>query len=136
MNLKSLDTTALKAELKRRERNAKTLIKKRTKLARQLADVDGELAALGSTGAGGSRVRGTTAAGTPRKRARNDVSLGDALAQAMEVRAVVSPAEAATLVQENGYKSTSKHFGMMVSNALTKDKRFKRISRGQYERLN
>ena len=131
MNLKSLDTTALKAELKRRERNARGLFKKRNKLARQLADVESELAALGAAGGG----RGPASSGVGRRRARNKVSLTDALAQAMEVRAVVSPAEAAELVKENGYKSTSKHFGMMVSNALTKDKRFKRVSRGQYERV-
>lgn len=131
MNLKSLDTTALMAELKRRERNAKGLIKKRDKLARQLADVEAELSVLGATGS----LRGSAPSGGPRKRARNKVSLTDALAQAMEVRAVVSPAEAAELVKENGYKSTSQHFGMMVSNALTKDKRFKRVSRGQYERV-
>jgi uncharacterized protein YaaQ len=135
MNLKSLDTTALKAELQRRERNAKTLVKKRNKLARQLANVESELAALGATGGAARSGRGTTLAGTPRKRAKNDVSLADALAQSMEVRAVVTPAEAASLVKDNGYKSTSQHFGMMVSNALTKDKRFKRIARGQYERI-
>ena len=70
-----------------------------------------------------------------RRRARNDISLGDALAGAMEVRAVVSPAEAAELVRSNGYKTNARNFAMMVSNTLAKDKRFKRISRGQYERV-
>jgi hypothetical protein len=135
MNLKTLDTTALKAELKRRERNAKSLLRKRDKLAQQLAEVEKELGALGSTGTGRGPGRPKGSGTGPRKRARNKVSLADALAQAMEVRAVVSPSEAAELVRENGYKSTSQHFGMMVSNALSKDKRFKRVSRGQYERV-
>ena len=135
MNIKSLDTAALKAELKRRERNAKALMRKRDKLAKQLADVEKELAALGPTGGGGGGKGGRPKGSGTRKRARNKVSLADALAQAMEIRAVVSPSEAADLVRENGYKSTSKHFGMMVSNALSKDKRFKRVSRGQYERI-
>ena len=63
------------------------------------------------------------------------MSLPEALVQACEVGAVVSPSEAAQLVQANGFKTTSKNFNMMVSNALAKDKRFKRIGRGQYERI-
>ncbi|HTE04921.1 MAG TPA: hypothetical protein VK824_01910 [Planctomycetota bacterium] len=70
-----------------------------------------------------------------RARAKNAVSLADALAQCMEVRAVVTPAEAAEMVLRNGYTSTSKNLGMMVSNALARDTRFKRVSRGQYERI-
>jgi len=135
MNLKTLDTTALMAELKRRERNSKSLIKKRDKLASQLAHVEKELAVLGAPAGGSTRGPGRPKGDGIRRRAHNKVSLADALAQAMEVRAVVSPAEASDLVKENGYKSTSQHFGMMVSNALSKDKRFKRVSRGQYERV-
>ena len=53
----------------------------------------------------------------------------------MDVRAVVSPKEAGALVLSNGYNTTSKTFNMMVSNALATDTRFKRIGRGQYERV-
>ena len=63
------------------------------------------------------------------------MTLGDALAHSMDIRAQVSPAEASQLVVANGYKTTSKHFNMMVSNTLAKDPRFKRVSRGQYERV-
>ena len=35
----------------------------------------------------------------------------------------------------NGFKTTSSRFNMMVSNTLAKDPRFKRVSRGQYERV-
>jgi hypothetical protein len=54
---------------------------------------------------------------------------------AVEVRATITPTEAAQLVLANGYRSTSKNFGMMVANALAKDARFRRVSRGIYERV-
>jgi hypothetical protein len=125
-NLKRISTADLNRELERRELDARALLKKREKLLMELSKIEADLADRGAAGE----------LGVPRKRAKNDVSLGDALAQAMEVRAVVSPAEASQLVKANGYKTTSKNFNMMVSNTLAKDRRFKRVSRGQYERIN
>jgi hypothetical protein len=131
MNLKNITTADLSAEIHRRERNLGKLQKKRTELVNEVASIDAELSALGV--AVQSRAGGI---GVPkRRRARNDISLGDALAGAMELRAVVSPSEAAELVRSNGYKTNARNFAMMVSNTLAKDKRFKRIARGQYERI-
>jgi hypothetical protein len=132
MNLKNITTADLSAELARRERSLGKLRKKRDRLLKDLAAIDAELAVLGAAIAGS---RGTAGGAPKRRRARNDISLGDALAAAMEVRAVVSPSEAAELVKRNGYKTNARNFAMMVSNTLAKDKRFKRISRGQYERV-
>jgi hypothetical protein len=92
----------------------------------------------GEAGAASVEAAGEGGADAPRPkrtRARNAVSLADALAQSMEIRAVVTPAEAAEMVLRNGYTSTSKNLGMMVSNALARDPRFHRVSRGQYERI-
>jgi hypothetical protein len=140
--LKNLSTAELQRELDRRERGADKLLAKREKLMAQVEEIDAELAALGSMATGGSSRKGRrgrparSATSTPkRRRAKNDISLPDAIAAAMDVRAVVSPQEAARLVKANGFKTTSKNFNMMVSNALAKDKRFKRLSRGQYERI-
>ena len=130
MALKTLTTADLEAELKRRKRGDAKLEKRRAKLLAELEIVERELAFLG-----GKSTRRGRVARSPRTRARNEVSLPDAIAMAMEVRAVVSPKEAAELVLKNGFKTTSKNFGMMVSNALSKDVRFKRIGRGQYERV-
>ncbi len=44
----------------------------------------------------------------------------------------VKVAEAAKLALAGGYKSASKQFGNIVSQALTTDKRFRKISRGVY----
>ena len=63
------------------------------------------------------------------------MNLPDSIASAMDKGAVVSPAEAGQLVKANGYKTKSKTFGVSVSQALTKDKRFKRVGRGQYKKV-
>ena len=131
MALNSLTTAELKKELARRKKDARQLQDRRTRLLKQLAEIDEKLAFLDTGEIAGAR-KGRTA---PRRRARNDIRLPDAIAAAMEVRAVVTPKEAAELVRANGFKTTSKNFNMMVSNALAKDKRFKRIGRGQYERV-
>jgi hypothetical protein len=139
MTLNTLTTAELKKELARRAQGARTHQARRQKLLAQLKTINEELVFLG-TGpdgdiAAGDKLRGSVQSGPPRKRARNDIRLPDAIASSMELRAVVSPKEAARLVRANGFKTTSKNFNMMVSNALAKDKRFRRIGRGQYERL-
>ena len=145
MALKSLSTTVLRRELDRRMRGAKKLAAKRDKLARKLASLEIELAGLGGalpytgkrrgrppgrkSGRGGRRAR------AGRKLPKNKQSLGDALAAAVRVGSVVSPAEASKRVKASGYKSTAKRFGILVAMRLASDKRFKRKGRGQYERV-
>src|SRR5262245_49878049 len=140
MALKSVSTAELRRELVRREKGARKLSARGDKLARQLAALESELADLGLSA--GRRGRRPGRAGRPpkagrregRRRARNSISLPDAIAKVVKVGATVSPADVASRVRKSGYKSTSAHFGMMVSNALSKDSRFKRVSRGQYSR--
>ena len=137
MALKSVSTAELRRELARREKGARRLSARRDKLARQLASLESELADLGlSAGRPARRAGRPPKAGRRggRRRARNTVSLPDAIAKVVRVGATVSPADVASRVRKSGYKSTSAHFGMMVSNALSKDSRFKRLSRGQYSR--
>ncbi len=132
MALTKITTAELQQELARREKSVSKLESRRDKLRQELTQVENEIAAL----RGGKRGPGRPAgAPTVRRRAKNAVSLPDAIAAAMEVGAIVSPKEASELVRSNGYKTTSANFNMMVSNALAKDKRFKRLGRGQYERM-
>lgn len=131
MALKSLSTAELQRELQRREKNAGKLLARREALVKELEAVEQELSFYE-----GSNDRRSSAGVNPvRRRAKNSMTLPDAICGAMEVRAVVSPKEAAELVRANGFKTTSKNFNMMVSNALAKDERFKRVGRGQYERI-
>jgi len=142
MALKTLSTADLQAELARREKNAGKLQARREKLLTELADLDAEIVSLGGTGSGkatGKRLAQAsskkTGGGGGRRRAKNEMTLPDAIAAAMDVGAEVSPKEAAELVLNNGFNTHSKNFGMMVSNALAKDPRFKRLGRGLYARV-
>lgn len=152
MALKSVSTSALRAELARRERGATKLQMKHAKLSRVLASLEAELAGLGVPGPkrrgrppgrpSGRRGRkpgrpGRRKAGrrAGRKLPRNKQSLGDALAAAIRPGTVVSPAEAMKRVKATGYKTTAKNFGVVVAIRLANDKRFRRKGRGQYERV-
>ena len=145
MALKSLSTAVLRRELDRRMKGAKKLAAKRDKLARKLAALESELFGLVGvapyTGKRRGRPPGLKSgrrgrrAGPRRKLPKNRQSLGDALAAAVRVGSVVSPAEAAKRVKAGGYKSAAKTFGILVAMRLAGDKRFKRKGRGQYERV-
>ncbi len=158
MAVRKMSTSALKAEIARREKGAGKLRRERDKVAAQLDKIDAKLAELEDGGArrgpgrpkkattngrrgkkktGRRKATGRKATGkkTGRRRAKNDMSLAEAIVQAVEKGAVVSPKEASALVKANGYKSSSPNFGMMVANSLAKDKRFKRKGRGEYERV-
>jgi len=135
--------------LARRERGARQLINRRDKLQRRLDTILGELQDLGHDAATAMRGRGRRgrppgrgrgrpagrSPGRAGKRARNKVSLPEAIAASVKTGATVTPAEAAQKVKAKGFKTTSANFGMMVSNALSKDKRFKRLERGKYQRV-
>jgi hypothetical protein len=147
MALKSVTTAELRRELARREKGATRLQARRDKLAKKLASLEAELSSLGLSSGGGrpgrkpgrragaARKAGPRRGAGRRKRARNSVSLPETICKVVKVGATVSPAEVAASVRKTGYKSTAAHFGMMVSNALSKDARFKRLSRGQYQRV-
>ncbi len=144
MALKSLSTRDLRRELQRREAGAAKLQAAHTGLAKRLAQIEAELLDLGVEG--GSAPRGATSGRKPgrpagsgaavpgTRRAKNDMTLPEAIMSGVKVGVTVSPAQAATAARKAGYKSTSPNFGMMVANTLAKHDGFKRIERGQYQR--
>ncbi len=139
MARKSMSIAQLRRELAKREKSLATLVSRRARVAKQLSSLDADIAALGG-GRGPGRVASTRGSKPgPRKgtrtRAKNKLTLPDALVAAVRKGATVSPAEAGRAVKAKGYKTTSKTFGVQVATALTKDKRFKRVGRGQYERV-
>ena len=132
MALQTLSTEELQAELKRRQKDVTKLQARRDKFAQQIAEIDAELRALGHEP---RRMLTQPLASSGRRRARNGISLPDAIAKSMESGATASPSEMAKMVRDNGYKTHARNFNMMVSNAMAKDKRFKRVGRRQYERM-
>jgi len=135
MALRSLSTSALRAELARREKGAGKLAVKHKQLAARLAEIESELADLGVNGvARRGRRPGRPPKAGRRGRGGNAMTLPAMLAQAVRVGSTVSPAEAAMAVKKAGYKSGSKTFGVQVAMALAKSPLFKRTGRGQYVR--
>jgi hypothetical protein len=153
MALRSLSTSALRAEIARREKGAGKLAAKHKQLAARLAEIESELADLGVDGVarrgrrpgrpagrrGPGRPPGSRGLGRPPKAGRrgrggNAMSLPAMLAQAVRVGSTVSPAEAGMAVKKAGYRSGSKTFGVQVAIALAKSPLFKRTGRGQYMR--
>ena len=123
-DLTNLSMTELQIEIRRRERQLRSLHRKRSRLVAQLREVEEQISAAGGEisaieGAGG------------RRRPRNDMNLADALAALLSNK-VLSVTEAAEEVQAEGYRTTSPNFRTIVNQTLLKDKRFKRVGRGRY----
>ena len=59
-------------------------------------------------------------------------SLSSRLAEVLKAKGKCTVAEAAEAALAAGYKSKSKDFANIVSMALSKDKRFRRVRRGVY----
>ena len=68
-------------------------------------------------------------------RPKNSINLCDAIGLEAEPGQVATPAEIAKRVLASGYQTTAANFVMVVATALSKHQGFKRIGRGQYERL-
>ncbi|MEN0020350.1 MAG: hypothetical protein AAF747_05660 [Planctomycetota bacterium] len=122
--LDAMSTEALQAELARRQRSIASLERKRDRLQAQLEAVEAEIAE-----AGGS-IRMTS---NGRSRARNSQSLADALAGVLQGK-TMSVTEVADAVQRAGYQTTSDNFRTIVNQTLlqNKNKKFKKVARGQY----
>lgn len=121
----------LRTELEAKERKVKALRGQRRKIAGQLKALDGQISAL--QGAGPRRPQGKKAIAIPRPaRAKSGKSLSDVLATVLKGRGEMKVAEAAKLALAAGYKTASRQFGNVVSQTLSADKRFRKISRGVY----
>jgi len=126
----------LLAEIDARRAEAARLERERERILEDMATIEAELAAMGVAVGDGAQLAAQRAPATPRRpRARNSVSLADAIAMAVEPGATVTPAEAVKLVLSNGFVTNSQSFNVQVTNALSKDPRFRRVGRGQYVRI-
>ena len=124
-NANSLDNMSMaeiQAELNRRERGVRKLERRREKLHAELAEIDGQLAAVGAL----------SASGGVRRRPRNEMNLVDSLATVLNGK-TMSVTEVTGEVQKAGYLTTAANFRTIVNQALIRENKvFKKISRGQY----
>lgn len=124
--LSNLSVSDLERELRHRQRRSERIIArlsaKRDRLVAKVTEIESEIRRHG--GGLGRRV-------AIRKRPKNKMNLADALAKVL-ANTQMSVTEVAAAVQKAGYMTTSPSFRTIVNQTLIKDKRFKRVERGQY----
>ena len=120
----------LKKEIRRRQRALPKLIAKRDELDRRIAELQALSAVKPSPKVPKRKAgrKGAGKTGTSKKR----VTLPQALADVMKGKEKMSVGQAGDAVIASGYKTKSKDFRNVVGLTLSKDKRFKRVGRGEY----
>ena len=121
----------LRRELAAKEGKLETLMDRQSKLTVQLSAIDREIGALEGGGVRGKKG-GARPAPRRRKMVRNKQSLADVLASVLKGKRGVKAAEAAKLARAAGYRSASNQFANIVTQALSADERFKKVSLGVY----
>lgn len=124
-DLSQVSATELQAELARRQRRVRTLVRRRDRLLEAAKALGDEITALGGTAAV-SPAGPALASGR-----RNEVNLVEALKNALGNKAMTVP-EAAEAVLKSGYRTTSQSFRQIVNVTLIRNKEFERVSRGRY----
>lgn len=143
--IRNLTLRDLEAEIDRRRRQAEKLYAERERLLSRLAEVDQELADLigentpaAPTVRGGRKKRSKkkgakkASANGRRRRPGGQPTLPDMLADIMSPDEPSQVGDLAIEVQRRGYKTTSSNLPGLVSQALAKDPRFKKVKRGQF----
>ncbi len=124
-SLSGLTISQMLAEIKRRQRAVKKLTQKRDRLLAAARALDAEIQRYGGEISGASLAAGG-------QRARNKLTLPEAMLKAMATDRPMSVAEIAAAVEKVGYVSVSKTFRTIIYQTLGKDKRFKKVARGRY----
>jgi chorismate mutase len=119
----------LRQEIGRRQKLLPKLIAQRDALSREITELQSlatpEARKAAKPEAAPKRTR-------RRQRAKNKVGLADALAGFLKGKAKVTIGEAMEGVLAAGYKTKSSDFRSVVNNMLLTDKRFKKVSRGEF----
>ncbi len=119
-SLSNLPVSLLQAEIHRRSKSVKSLLRKRDKLAKKLANIDAQIHAAGG------------ASGTGRVRPQNSMTLVEAMAKTLAGK-TMGVSELAGAVQRAGYRSNAANFRTIVNQTLIKNRKaFKKVSRGKY----
>lgn len=118
-----LSISSLERLIAKRRRDLARLLKRRQKVERKLAVIDEQIASMGGSGTGAKGYR-----------ARNDVSLVEAITGVLEkVGGAMKVGDITDKVLTTGYRSTSPNFKSIVNQTLIKEKMFKSAGRGLYQ---
>ena len=127
--LSTMSIADLRQEIGRRQKLLPKLIAQRDALSREIT----ELQSLATPEARKAAKPEAAPKKTRRRhRAKNKVGLADALAGFLKGKAKVTIGEAMEGVLAAGYKTKSSDFRSVVNNMLLTDKRFKKVSRGEF----
>ena len=129
-SLAKMSIANLKQEIELRQKILPKLIAQRDALNREIAELQGATPPKASKPA--KRRAAAAGAAKPRRLPKNKVNLADSLAAYMKGKAKVTIGEAMEGVLAAGYKTTSETFRSVVNNMLLADKRFKKVSRGEF----
>ncbi len=138
--LDGISTADIQRELDRRQGTLRSMLQQRAQLTEQLRELEQRIIAMGGADYLGTTHRRTPLAAPPpassaRTRDVSSLTLPEALAKVVGIGDVVAPREAAERVRAAGYRTTASNFAAVVTNTLAKEKRFRRVGRGRYERL-
>lgn len=134
----------LQREIARRKKLLPSLKKKKDKLARQLAEVDAQLAQWGADAEvpprrgrkpgprKGRKPAAKARRGRKAKRTANAMSLAARLAEVMKGAKPMSIAEAAAAAIQAGHQTAAKNFRLLVNQTLSRGKAFRTAGRGRY----
>lgn len=123
-SLATIPAAELEAELRRRASSVKKLVRRHQTLIARAGALQTEIEAMG----GSIRTAPAARAG---KRARNAISLVEALTKALDGHSLTIE-QAMEAVRKAGYQSNSTSFRQIVSQTLVSRPQFKRVARGVY----
>lgn len=131
-DLATLTTEAIEAELEQRQKGLARLLREKARLRDRLAAIDRQVAQITGEDHGRPSLAPIP---TPFRAPLSSLTVAEALARLYEIGAEFSPREATERLLDAGYNSKAANFRVVVSQVLTRETRFKRISRGLYQRI-
>lgn len=126
MNISKMSMLDILAEIKRRNKHIGKLQRRRSALLKKLAAIEQQIKTAGGA------LRGTMKAAGPAARRRNKTALPEAMIAVMSKDKPMRANEIEQAVIKSGYQSSSANFKTIIFQVLGKDKRFKKLTRGQY----
>ncbi|MGQ0551676.1 MAG: hypothetical protein ACT4PU_00480 [Planctomycetota bacterium] len=132
--LAAIPTEDLLRELQKREKYLAKLQARRVAIRAEIADLEREITRLSDEVQEAPR-RAAPVRAQRGQRFKNSLSLPQAMVAELETGEHTTPPELAKRILRSGYLTNASDFPKIVAQALARDKRFRRVGRGEYELL-